>query len=63
MNSSDYLRRIQNVFSRNTYLLQKRRIISEANWQTWLYCDFKDEFAEEKDILIILEGCIRKGNN
>lgn len=55
--------RIRKVLEKSNSLIAKRRITREAEWQTWLYCDLRDEFLNEPNIRILLEGRIRKGND
>lgn len=55
--------RINKTFEKSNSLITKRRITREADWQTWLYCDLRDEFSIDKNIRILLEGRIKKGNS
>ncbi|MDR3598836.1 hypothetical protein [Clostridium sp.] len=62
MKSENYSERIHYVFAKNISLFPHRKIELEADWQTGLYCDLKDEFIEDKNILILLEERIRIKN-
>lgn len=61
--NEEYLRKINKVFIKNNSLIMRRGIIREADWQTWLYCDLRDEFIDNENVLVLLEGRIKKGNN